>query len=115
MLRPPLELSQKNYSHSMEGKEQTSYPSRNEDELGDQRTSTIGLMKPVIWQDDWIAPLHKAPAPYRAHPGLPPDFLRSSSRSLNACLSWSNSFFLASIFACFSLISPREFCCVIAF
>jgi len=39
----------------MEGKEQTSYPSRNEDEQGDQRMSRID--EASHWQGDWIAPL----------------------------------------------------------
>src|SRR5256884_4383294 len=63
------------------------------------------------------APLYcvKKNSSYCAHPGSPPDFLSSVSMSSNCCLSCSNSFFLAVILAVLSLISPRLFCCIIAF
>src|SRR6267154_308831 len=68
MLRPPPELPQRINSHSREGKEQTSYRSRNEDEQGDQRTSRID--EASHWQDDWIAPLQKGICALPSPPGI---------------------------------------------
>src|SRR6267154_2530276 len=68
MLRPPPELPQRINSHSREGKEQTSYRSRNEDEQGDQRTSRID--EASHWQDDWIAPLPKGICALPSPPGI---------------------------------------------